>query len=81
MGHRSTAAVKPAPALRRWDVEAIAGLQSALKSLGYRNTADGDCGPETHQAVTSFQTHAGIVAGAIRGLLTEAELRRELAAL
>ena len=40
-----------------------------------------DCGPETRHALTSFEMRAGIVADGISGLLTEAELRRELAAL
>ena len=40
-----------------------------------------DCGPETRQALTSFEMRAGIVADGICGLLTEAELRKELAAL
>ena len=40
-----------------------------------------DCGPEMRRAVTGFQMLVGIVADGICGLLTEAELRRELAAL
>jgi peptidoglycan hydrolase-like protein with peptidoglycan-binding domain len=59
------------------DVRTIGGLQKALKMLGYRITADGDYGPETRQAVTSFQMHAGIVADGIAGAQTEAELTKE----
>ncbi len=40
-----------------------------------------DCGPETRHALTSFEMRAGIVANSISGLLTEVELRKELAAL
>jgi len=57
----------------------MSGLQCALKSLGYRITADGDCGPGTRQAVTSFQMHAGILADGICGPQTEAALVKELA--
>jgi peptidoglycan hydrolase-like protein with peptidoglycan-binding domain len=45
------------------------------------NHADGDCGPETRQAVNSFQMHNGIVADGTCAPLTEAALRKELAAL
>jgi peptidoglycan hydrolase-like protein with peptidoglycan-binding domain len=56
----------------------IGGLQQALKMLGFRVTVDGDYGPETRQAVTSFQMHAGIVADGIVGVQTEARLTMEL---
>jgi N-acetyl-anhydromuramyl-L-alanine amidase AmpD len=85
-------AAKSLPAFARWfevgrrdlnsssraDVHTIGGLQQALKMLGYRVTADGDYGPETLQAVTSFQMHAGIVADGIAGAQTEARLTEEL---
>jgi putative chitinase len=60
------------------DVTTIGGLQQALKMLGYRITVDGDYGPETRQAVTSFQMHAGIVADGMAGAQTEAQLLNEL---
>ena len=60
------------------DVHTIGGLQQALKMLGYRVTVDGDYGPETRQAVTSLQMHAGIVADGIAGAQTEAQLIKEL---
>jgi hypothetical protein len=40
-----------------------------------------DCGPETRHALASFEMRAGIVADSISGLVTEADLRREFAAL
>jgi hypothetical protein len=40
-----------------------------------------DCGPGTGLALTSFEMRAGIVADTISGLVTEADLRREFAAL
>jgi len=68
-----------APAARAApDVRTISGLQQALKMLGHRLTVDGDYGPETRQAVTSFQMHAGIVADGISGAQTEARLTKEL---
>jgi N-acetyl-anhydromuramyl-L-alanine amidase AmpD len=67
----STALVTP-------DVHTISGLQQALKMLGYRVAVDGDYGPETRQAVTSFQMHAGIAADGIAGAQTEAALITKL---
>jgi GH24 family phage-related lysozyme (muramidase) len=76
----ATAAVEPAaPVAGVPDVKTIGGLQTALKSLGYRITVDGDYGPETRQAVTSFQVQAGIVADGVCGPLTEAALVKALA--
>jgi N-acetyl-anhydromuramyl-L-alanine amidase AmpD len=69
----ATLTVQPLP-----DVHTISGLQQALKMLGYCIAVDGDCGPETRQAVTSFQMHAGIVADGIAGAQTEAKLIGEL---
>ena len=63
------------------DVHTIGGLQQALKTLGYRVTVDGDYGPETRQAITSFQMHTGIVADGIAGTQTEAQLTKELSGL
>ncbi len=60
------------------DVRTIAGVQTALNSLGFRLSVDGDYGPETRQAVTSFQMHAGIVADGNSGPQTEAALARAL---
>ena len=60
------------------DVRTISGLQSALKSIGFRVAVDGDYGPETRQAVTSFQMHAGIAADGICGPQTEAALLKAL---
>jgi lysozyme family protein len=60
------------------DVHTISGLQRALKMLGYRVTIDGDYGPETRQAITSFQMHARIAADGIAGAQTEAQLINEL---
>jgi peptidoglycan hydrolase-like protein with peptidoglycan-binding domain len=60
------------------DVHTIGGLQQALSILGYRIAVDGDYGPETRQAVTSFQTHSGIIADGIAGGQTEAKLLAEL---
>lgn len=60
------------------EVHTISGLQQALKVLGYRVVADGKYGPETRQAVTSFQMRAGIVADGIVGAQTEAALVTEL---
>lgn len=60
------------------DVHTIGGLQRALYTLGYRVTVDGDYGPETRQAVTSFQMQVGIVADGIAGAQTEAQLAKEL---
>jgi len=60
------------------DIQTIIGLQQALKMLGYRVAVDGDYGPETRQAITSFQMHAGIVADGIAGRQTEALLINEL---
>ena len=60
------------------DIRTITGLQQALKMLGYSVAIDGDYGPETRQAVTSFQIHAGIVADGIAGAQTEAGLTKEL---
>jgi GH24 family phage-related lysozyme (muramidase) len=78
----ATAAVKLAPPVADvLDVETIGGLQAALRRLGYPITVDGDYGPETRQAVSSFQMHSGIVADGVCGPQTEAELRKELAAL
>ena len=68
--------IAPLPSLP--DVTTIGGLQQALKMLGYRITVDGDYGPETRQAVTSFQMHAGIVADGMAGAQTEAKLINEL---
>jgi peptidoglycan hydrolase-like protein with peptidoglycan-binding domain len=68
-----TSAAQSAP-----NVYSIGGLQQALKMLGFRVTVDGDYGPETRQAVTSFQMHAGIVADGIAGVQTEARLTMEL---
>jgi hypothetical protein len=68
-----TSAAQTAP-----NVHTIGGLQQALKMLGFRVTVDGDYGPETRQAVTSFQMHAGIVADGIAGVQTEARLTMEL---
>ena len=65
----------PPPAL---DVHTISGLQQALKILGYRIVVDGDYGPETRQAVASFQMHSGIVADGFAGTQTEAKLLAEL---
>ena len=69
----ATLTVQPLP-----DVHTISGLQQALKMLGYCIAVDGDCGPETRQAVTSFQMHAEIVADEIAGAQTEAKLIGEL---
>lgn len=71
-----TATAPPLP-----DVHTIAGLQQALKMLGYRIAVDGDYGTETRQAVTSFQMRAGIVADGIAGVQTEARLLSELTSL
>jgi len=72
--HHSTPLVIPTtPA-----VHTISGLQQALKILGYRVAVDGDYGPETRQAVISFQMHSGIVADGIAGAQTEAKLTSEL---
>ena len=60
----------PPPAL---DVHTISGLQQALKILGYRIVVDGDDGPETRQAVASFQMHWGLVADGFAGTQTEAK--------
>ena len=60
------------------EVRTTSGLQKALKMLGYRVTVDGEYGPETRQAVTSFQLRAGIVADGIAGAQTEATLITEL---
>jgi N-acetyl-anhydromuramyl-L-alanine amidase AmpD len=60
------------------DVHTISGLQQALKTLGYRIAVDGDYGPETRQAVISFQMHSGIVADGVAGAQTEAKLLAEL---
>jgi putative chitinase len=68
--------ITPLPPLP--DVTTVRGLQQALTMLGYRIIVDGDYGPETRQAVTSFQMHAGIVADGIPGAQTEAGLRNEL---
>jgi peptidoglycan hydrolase-like protein with peptidoglycan-binding domain len=46
--------------------------------LGYRIIVDGDYGPETRQAVTSFQMHAGIVADGMAGAQTKAKLLNDL---
>ena len=67
---------RPAEALP--DVATTRGLQTALKMLGCRITVDGDYGPETRQAITSFQMHAGIVADGVVGAQTEARLTKEL---
>jgi peptidoglycan hydrolase-like protein with peptidoglycan-binding domain len=63
------------------NVHTIVGLQQALKMLGFRVTVEGDYGPETRQAVTNFQMHAGIVADGIAGVQTEARLTMELSDL
>jgi lysozyme family protein len=60
------------------DVTTIRGLQRALTMLGYRIAVDGDYGPETRQAVTSFQMHVRIVADGTAGAQTEAELLNEI---
>jgi hypothetical protein len=60
------------------DVHSTSGLQQALKMLGYRIAVDGNYGPETRQAVTSFQRHAGIAADGVAGVQTEAKLLTEL---
>jgi N-acetyl-anhydromuramyl-L-alanine amidase AmpD len=60
------------------DVHTISGLQQALTMLGYRIAVDGDYGPETRQAVTSFQMNSGVVADGIAGAQTEAKLLAEL---
>jgi hypothetical protein len=62
------------------DVTTVRGLQQALVSLGFRLTVDGDYGPETRQAVTSFQMHEGIVADGLCGPQTEAALVKALGA-
>ena len=63
------------------DVHTIAGLQQALKMLGYSLAVDGDYGAETRQVITSFQMHTGIVADGIAGAQTEAKLLSELTSL
>jgi N-acetyl-anhydromuramyl-L-alanine amidase AmpD len=63
------------------DIHTICGLQQARQMLGYRVTVDGDYGPETRHAITSFQRHAGIVADGIAGAQTEARLSKELKGL
>lgn len=60
------------------NIHTISGLQQALTMLGYRIAVDGDYGPETRQAVTSFQMHSGIVADGIAGAQTEAKLVADL---
>jgi peptidoglycan hydrolase-like protein with peptidoglycan-binding domain len=60
------------------DVHTIGGLQQGLNMLGYRVTVDGDYGPETRQAVTSFQMHVGIIADGVAGAQTESRLLKEL---
>jgi peptidoglycan hydrolase-like protein with peptidoglycan-binding domain len=46
--------------------------------LGYRIAVDGDYGPETRQAVTSFQMNLGIAADGIADPQTKAKLLAEL---
>ena len=60
------------------NVRTIEGLQEALKRLGYNIAIDGDYGPETRQAVASFQMHAGVVADGVCGPQNEAALLKEL---
>jgi N-acetyl-anhydromuramyl-L-alanine amidase AmpD len=77
-GHAATppSAAPTAPAGP--DVHTISGLQQALTMLGWRISVDGDYGPETREAVASFQMQAGIVADGIAGAQTEAELLKQL---
>jgi peptidoglycan hydrolase-like protein with peptidoglycan-binding domain len=58
----------------------VRGLQTALRSLGYRITPDGDFGLATIGAVKSFQMASGIAADGVPWPQTIAALRNALAA-
>ncbi len=61
------------------DLSTTAGLQMALKSLGYRVTVDGVDGPETEGAVKAFQAHNGALdVDGDAGPFTRAAIRKAL---
>jgi N-acetyl-anhydromuramyl-L-alanine amidase AmpD len=77
-GHAVTAPTAAPTAPPGPDVHTISGLQQALTMLGWHISVDGDYGPQTREAVASFQTGAGLVADGIAGAQTEAELLKHL---
>jgi uncharacterized protein (TIGR02594 family) len=59
----------------------ISEIQAALKTLGFDpGPIDGDAGPHTISAVTAFQRARGLVPDGIAGPLTQAALKRAIAA-
>jgi len=68
----------PAPKPLALDLSTIAGLQSALNALGFKVEVDGRDGPQTEEAVRSFQMHANLAADGIAGPVTDAAILKEL---
>lgn len=70
---------QPPPA--SYDLETIAGLQGALRALGFLLKADGCEGPQTVRAIREFQANSGLKADGIAGPITRAAILKALAAL
>jgi N-acetyl-anhydromuramyl-L-alanine amidase AmpD len=60
------------------DLKTVTGLQTALNALGFKVDVDGRDGPQTEEAVRSFQLHAGLAADGIAGPITDAAILEEL---
>ncbi len=69
----------PAPAgAPAFDLSAAPGVQGALNALGFRLDVDGVDGPETDQAIRSFQRHAGLAVDGRVGPATIAAIQTAL---
>ena len=72
----------PEPLRLQLDLSTTAGLQGALKALGYAVAVDGLSGPETEAAVKAFQTRDGhLLADGLAGPLTKAAIELALVSL
>jgi Putative peptidoglycan binding domain len=68
----------PEPDPVAFDLETVAGVQGALRALGYPIKVDGTAGPETIDALRRFQTASLIAADGIAGTATKTALRYAL---